>query len=318
MAGEFKKIKMLVSLAIAIAIIFGIVAYFAPKEQQKSKVIYEENITKDLPEDAVHPKEMVAINYELSIPAEDNKIIDTNNPELAKKYDIKTFAEGPFKFIAGRSGKVKGFDEAIIGMKDGETKEVIIMPSEPKTAYLMNKTKEFARNQFIPKRNVIPLKSFRRLFNKEPRINDIVFNKKFAWGLKIINISAEAAGVEAAVKQGQELSLPGLEWKSTVIYVSDKDFSVRHNPKEGQQVNTTIGPATISLVAGKIAMTYNVTPGQLILYSRDIGGISNPHLFKVTNVTDQKIIIERDDNPAEKTLKLKVTVLEHSPIASRG
>lgn len=315
MANLSKKMKPLISGLIVVIIIFSLAVYFAPKDsvKPKSKLVYDETINTELAADAVHPKDLVTINYVLSLADENNKVIDTNDAAIAKQYGLKTFASGPMKLIAGKSGKVKGFDKAIIGMKVGENKEVIIPPSEPPTRYLLNKTREFSRNQPIPKNQVFPIKTFKKLFgDKTPKVNDILFNAKFPWKYQVLNVSSEAVGATALVTQNQEVQLPGLEWKSVILQVGDRDFVVRHNPKDGQLVNTTMGPATVTVTTGKIQVSYDVSKGQEVMYAREVGGISNPHLFKVLDVTDQKITLEREDNPAEKRLKLNITLLDRS------
>lgn len=318
MAHLLKKLKPLISGLVIIAIIFSITFLFAPKEKQKTTKFYEENITKEIPEDGVHLKELVTISYVLTIPNEDNRVVDTNNAELAKKYGVTRYTEGPLRFIVGKSGKVKGFDDAIIGMRAGETKEIIIKPSEPATRYLLNKTKEFARNQPVPKTQVFKTKAFEALFGKKPILNGIFFNKKFPWNYKVINMSEEAVGLEAQVKEGQKFILPGLEWESTVLLVRNRDFLVRHNPKEGQTIKTILGPAFVNVTGGTMRVTHSLQQGQLVNYSKEIMGIQNPHVFKVMEVTDQKVLLERYDNPAEKKLLLNVTVLDRLSVIEKA
>lgn len=317
MVNFAKKLKTIMSVLSIAIVIFSIAFYYTPKDSQKTKLIYEEDLTeKELPPDAVHPGELVTINYVLShAGADDNKIIDTNNPQLAEQNKLKTYTEGPYKFIIGKSGKVKGFDQTIIGMKVGETKQEIIPPSEPPTRYTLNNTKEFPRNQILPRRQVFNMKTFKQLFpNQTPKINSIITSEKFPWKYKILNKTDEAIGAEAVVKEGQTVTLLGLEWTSTILNIQDYSFTVRHNPKEGQITNTTMGPAKISLTEGKIKVNYDVKPGQLVVYSRDVAGISTPHIFKVTKTTEQNMVIEREDNPAEKILSLNVTLLDRTTI----
>jgi len=318
MANLFKKLKPILSLLLVIIVLFSLTYVFAPKTKQKSKIIYEENITKEIPADAVHPGELVEINYELSLPDEDDKIIDTNNGELAKKLNLKTFTDGTLKLIVGKSGKVKGFDNALVGLKVGETKDIIIPPSEPRTIYSINKTKEFSRNQFVARLQVFSRATFEKLFGKNHKVNDLVSNERFPWKYKVINTSNIAFGAQAVVSENQEFTLPGLEWKSRVLQVKEKDFMVRHNPKEGQIISSSLGNARINITVGKIILNYDLVKGQLVNYSRDAMGVRNAHLFKVTDIDDKKIVLQRDDNLAEKTLRLKVTLLNRSPVIYRA
>lgn len=317
MANLLKKLKPIFSIVLVIIIILGIVFVFAPKEKQKSKLVYEKNLTqelKEIPADAVHPGELVTINFELSIPEENQKIIDTNNGDLAKKSGLKTFTDGPLQLIVGKSGKVKGFDAALVGLKVGKTEELIIPASEPKTVYTIDKTREFSRNQQVPRKQVFSKANFEKLFGKNRKVNDIVTNEKFPWKYQVINISKSNVGASAVVDVNQEFVLPGLQWKSKVLTVDDYSFMVRHNPQSGQLMNTGLGPAKINLSAGKIIIKYDVMQGQLVNYSKEVMGIKSTHLFKVSKVEDKTLTLVRDDNPAEKTLQLKVTVLSRLPV----
>ncbi|MBI4141659.1 FKBP-type peptidyl-prolyl cis-trans isomerase [Candidatus Woesearchaeota archaeon] len=313
MANLWKKLKPMISGLLVIAIIVGLVLLFVPKEKRLPRQIYEETLTKELSPDSVHFGDLVMINYVLSIPSDDERIVDTNDVALAKEHNLKTFADGPIRIIVGKSGKVKGFDDALLGMKVGDEKETWIPPSQPVTKYMLNKTREVVRSQHILRRQSFPLDVFNKVFKRTPRVNDVVTSSLFPWNYKIFNVTDAAVGAEALIKEGQEFVLPGFDWKSKVIAVRSVDFVVIHNPKEGQVVETELGPAAISTSEGKLRMTYDLSEGQLVNYSREVMGIKTPHVFKVTNVSEQKIVLERYDAPAEKTLRLKVSLLERVP-----
>lgn len=286
---------------------------FIPKDKHLPRQVYEENLTKELPVDSVHLGDLVMINYILSIPADGDRVFDTNDAVLAMEHGLKTFVDGPVKLIVGKSGKVNGFDNALLGMKVGDDKEIWLPPTEPVTTYRLNKTREFVRTQAVLRRQSFSLKSFEKLFGKKARVNDVVTSRKFPWNYQIFNVSDTAVGAEALVKEGQEFILPGLEWKSKVLAVRTVDFVVIHNPKDGQIISTDFGPALVSADVSKIKIAYDVIEGQLVNYSREIMGIKTPHVFKVINISEQKIVLERYDAPAEKTLRLKVSLLERVP-----
>ncbi|MBI4140909.1 FKBP-type peptidyl-prolyl cis-trans isomerase [Candidatus Woesearchaeota archaeon] len=313
MVNLWKKLKPVVSGLFVIAVIVGLILLFVPKEKRLPRQFYEENLTRELPSDGIHPGDLVVINYVISVPSEGERVVDTNDGAVAKEFGLKNFVDGPSRIIVGKSGKVKGFDDALLGIRVGDSKEIWIPPSEPVTRYALNKTREFARTQPILLRQSFPLRSFEKLFGRKPLLNSVVTTDLFPWPYKIFNVSDVAVAAEAIVKEGQEFVLPGFEWKSKVLSVRGVDFVVIHNPKDGQIVKTVLGPATMSTDEGKLWMTYTVSEGQLVNYSREIAGIKTTHVFKAINVTGQKIILERYDNPAEKTLRLKVSLLERVP-----
>lgn len=63
---------------------------------------------------------------------EDGKIFDTSYPDKAKDSEFYT-AERPYEpltFLVGSGQMIKGFDKAVVGMASGETKTVVIPPTE--------------------------------------------------------------------------------------------------------------------------------------------------------------------------------------------
>lgn len=63
---------------------------------------------------------------------ENGKVFDTSIAEVAKKEGIyvNNTSYAPLTFKAGSGQMIKGFDEAVIGMKVGEEKNVTIPPGE--------------------------------------------------------------------------------------------------------------------------------------------------------------------------------------------
>lgn len=63
---------------------------------------------------------------------EDGKVFDTSIAEVAKQEGIyvNNTSYAPLTFKAGSGQMIKGFDEAVIGMKVGEEKNVTIPPEE--------------------------------------------------------------------------------------------------------------------------------------------------------------------------------------------
>ena len=261
----------------------------------------------------------VVINYTLK--TEDGKVVDTNNPELALSAGLKTYTTGPYQLIIGKSDKVAGFDEALLGMHAGDTKSAVIKPSQQPTRVLVNQTRVQQKNQPIPRITFIPLSKFVELFKKQPAINTTVSHPSLPYPLLVLNASKKSVGVSAQIKEGQTLRLQGLPWNSTVLGAYERLFTVRHNPQTGMLIDTQFGAAMIT--ANKsyyYTITYNATVGQYVNYSinpdakgtirgNEINGFVVPHLFKVVDVDKDYILIQREDNLAEKKLTLEVTML---------
>lgn len=252
--------------------------------------------------------DLLSINYVLSL--ENDTIVDTNNEELAKEAGLKNYVKGDFTFILGQSGKIYGFDNAIVGMKEGEHKDTIIEPSEKELILKINKTKIINRFVAIPRNQDFSRKQFEKFFKKAPITNDIVFNSNFQWKFKVLNFTEDKVRTQVTLKEGDEVVLPNTEWKSRVASFSDKSIMMYMKPEENQTITTDFGPAVITLTGSRMYVNYQPTLNQIINKSVSIyGPFSVQEQFQVTEITDEYFQIERIGLLADKRLKLSVDLL---------
>jgi hypothetical protein len=268
-----------------------------------------ENVTAP-PEPGVEEGDLVAINFILLLP--NGTVVDTNNETLAERYGITNYVKGPFRFVVGQSGKVKGFDGAVLGMKLGETRTKVIEPSEPMLQFTLNRTRTNARNQPVPLFAPISLKKFEASFKRKPVLNDLVYTPDLPWPIKVVNITEKYVVAEAMTIEGKSYTLPGLEWESLLLVKSRNDMLFRHNPKEGQVITTDFGPAVISLAEGTITITSMAQPDDVVTYSVPLEGgpATIPYRFQVTNVTNTEFTIRRIDYLPQEALVLTAELTE--------
>lgn len=62
----------------------------------------------------------------------DGNIFDTSMKDVAKEASIYSNSKNysPFEFIVGSGKAIKGIDEAVIGMKENEVKEITVPPDK--------------------------------------------------------------------------------------------------------------------------------------------------------------------------------------------
>lgn len=262
--------------------------------------------------------DLVTINYELYF--ENGTLADTNKPELLDQLNnspyVRGFIKGPFNFILGQSGKPAGFDEAIIGMQIGQTKEETIEPSQSEITLAVNKTQGYKRQIFIPRLQSFPLSSYDKLFGKRPFKGDIVQNKTFAFKYQIVNITEKYAIGKILAKEGEEYTLPSTYWPSQVIKVAEEDILFFQEPKNGQEVPSPFGNATITVQGSAFNVTFHPKVGQIYNYTRGIGGMAGlTEPFIVTEVLDDSFIIKRFGLLTDKKLKLKAEFVSNTPDA---
>jgi|GEM_PF-1639143 len=252
--------------------------------------------------------DLVTINYILKL--ENGTIADTNNEQLAKENNLQNYVKGPYTFILGQSGKIPGFDEALMGMSIGDHRETTIEPSEKEIVLGVNKTKVNPRLITINSRQDFPAEKFESLFGKPPKLNDIVYSTKFAYKYKITNITNDTITTDIYVKEKEEYTLPNTEWKSKVAKVSDGTILFQQNPKENQTLDTEFGPAIINFTTGRIYINYQPEQGKIFNRSLPVGGgFIIPQQFQIAEVHEDYFVIKRYGVLAEKRLTISIDMI---------
>jgi len=260
--------------------------------------------------------DLVTINYDLYF--ENGTLADTNNPELLASLNgsdyVRGFAKGPYTFVLGQSGKVKGFDEVILGMEDGETKESVIEPSHAEITLAINKTQGFKRQIVIPRLQSFPISAYDKIFGKRPIKGDIVQNKTLQFKYQIINVTEKYAIGKILAKEGEEYTLQNTYWPSQIIKVANEDILFFQEPKDNQTVPSPFGPAIVNVQGSTFNITFQPEIGMVLNYTSTIGeqsGLTEP--YKIVEVNEDNFIIKRYGLLSDKRLTLKATLIEHTP-----
>jgi len=80
---------------------------------------------------------------------EDGEVFDTSHEDIAQEAEVHDPRREykPIEFEVGAETVVEGFDEAVVGMEDGETKEVTIPPEKAYGAEEKPEVVEYDRNE---------------------------------------------------------------------------------------------------------------------------------------------------------------------------
>lgn len=257
----------------------------------------------------VQKGDLVTVNFVLTL--ENGTVADTNNPELAEQHGVRNYVKGPYTFILGQSGKVKGFDEAIIGMDVGDTREITIKPSEPEIILNLNRTLIRNRIVTIPRLQAFPLGTYKDRFGKPPVAGDVVFSKEFPFKYQIVNMTNKSAIGKMILKEGEEYTLPNTEWKSKVARVTNEDAMFYSEPEENQTISSPFGSATVTTSKSRLFITFNPELGRVFNYTAEVNdkGMGIPTTFQVVEVSDSGFTIKRYGALTDKNLKLNVEML---------
>lgn len=274
----------------------------------------EKNVTpgKNITLDDATYGDLVSINYVLAL--ENGTIVDTNNVELVAQYGITNYVKGPFTFILGQSGKVKGFDDSLLGMKTGEHRETIIEPSEDEIVFVINKTKVVNRFITINKKQAFPRGTFERYFKKAPIKGDIVKSPEFVFKYKVLNTTNESVITEMVLKEGESYLLTNTYWNSSVVKVAEEDVMFYQQPEENQTVDAPFGKTVINTTKSKMFLNFQPEMYKVFNKTIEVGsGFAIPQQFQVTEIRDENFVIKKYGNLADKRLKIKIDMLEITP-----
>ncbi len=149
----FREIfNKLIILILVVVVVFGGILIFnsiKPQAEYSPTASLQPTITVGIVTTggkmAVEKGDTVSVRYLGSL--EDGTVFDTNIVEEAKKANL-FHSDNPYSgldFKAGAGQMIKGFDNAVIGMKEGETKSIKIPPAEAYGAYDPTLVKEFPK-----------------------------------------------------------------------------------------------------------------------------------------------------------------------------
>jgi len=291
MAKRKKKKQGIKNWLIFIAILIIAILVFIQLQPEKPGPEPEKNETIIPEPEGIQKGNLISINFVLSL--EDGTVVDTNNVELAEQWNISNYVKGPFKLIVGKSGKVKGFDDALIGLTEGKAQKTI-EPSE-NVLFVNNSRKEkIVRQQGIPAMQKFPLSKFEELFGKPAIKGDVVFNPALVFKYQILNITEKNAWAKVLVKLGEEYQLIGNHWKSKVLDVGERVFIVVHNPKENQTFETKFGMASIEVQERSFYIHHEPELGRILKRTIDTGLAFQPIIeFEIIEIADDYFILRR-------------------------
>lgn len=257
--------------------------------------------------------DLVEMNFILY--GEDGRIIDTNNKQKAEQAGLKTYTAGIYKFIVGQSGKVNGFDKAVLGLEIGDKKTLDIPASKEKLELEFQREHIESRIKTIPLAQTFPLTGFEKTFNKPPIIGDVVVNReKFPWPYKIIAITNNSALGEIVIKQGEKVQLPGTQWQSQATAVSERVIQFLQLPANGQEIKTEFGTAVIDVARSRMKIMHNPEKGKEFFYTLPSEQLISPRYeFRITEVNEDTFKIIRINFPEQENLKLEVEILDVMP-----
>ena len=235
----------------------------------------------------------------------DGKVFDTNVEEVAAQAGINKQVFQPLEFALGSGQVIRGFDEAVIGMKAGEKKTVTIPPEkaygQPDPARIISspRSTSFNRTETITLTSEVPIEQFTALFGQKKEGEEFkVPDTNLAYF--ILKVTNESAKVRLILQKGNTYRFPRFAWNTTVISLNGDTATVRHEPGE-TEIHTEFGNATLTYEEDKIIMKANPVVGMKI-----------PSIFgpvTVVGVNEENVTVDLNPELAGKTLTFDIELI---------
>jgi FKBP-type peptidyl-prolyl cis-trans isomerase 2 len=209
----------------------------------------------------------VYVNYTGKLP--DGTVFDTSDPEVAASAGV--YQEGrpyqPLPVVMGANTVIKGFEDGLLGMKEGESNTLTIAPengypTDPTKIDVVPLIEDISATQafeFEREINVSAIQ-FNMTFGTDYEVGDIVpipdspinitileisetvkfsYNMEVGdrleggetmWVDEIIEVNSTHIVMKHDVEVGDIIQFPDKPWNSTVLEVTETNITLQHNP----------------------------------------------------------------------------------------
>lgn len=257
--------EKLAAIGLAIIIIVALSGYFLVDENIRNAVF--ENLFGEEKKENKMPPVGGAITYGDSVDVNytgkflNGTVFDTNIEEVAKQWGIynesrtyepaKVFVDPNYEFYPPEEYEnytadfIPGFLEGLVGMEEGETKNVTIPPEEAYGAWNESLAEMFGMGSYpletvieseISENKTTLISSFPDLDLTEGTSFDygaVAFESKGVLNATIINITDENITYKLTPENGSSVELPFFNWTIVFIVENDTAFTMRSIIEEG-------------------------------------------------------------------------------------
>ena len=270
---------------------------------------------------------------------QDDTIFYTSILEEAKNANIynENRIYEPLTLKIGDGSTIPGFENGLIGMKEGETRTITIPPEQgygPKDPTLrfsqtkileeVPKTQEISRFEEIPRVFQATISSFVARYGRQPTVGMII--DLTDWPGQVVEITASNVMIEHKPEVGK--SITNEVTTLTIAEITDSSIVLRYDPNVGdiipseigdltvleltdttmvvkatpqKQIETVFGMANVIESGDKYIIKVNPKVGDSIIYQNQI--------CKVVEVTSDSFIVDFNHPLAGETLYFTVTTV---------
>ncbi len=153
-----------------------------------------------------------------------------------------SYGQQPLTFVVGSGGMIKGFDEAVINMSVGETKNVTVPPEKAYGLYDPQKVQKAPISQDIPETFTIKTyveyspENFTNAFGMDAAVGERVVDPETMFSASVYSVSPSSIYIERKVKAGDVVQLPGFSWNQTVVSIYGNMITLKHDLEKGDVI----------------------------------------------------------------------------------
>jgi|GEM_PF-528436 len=198
---------------------------------------------------------------------------DTVSINYVAKIDGAVFDTEPLNFTVGEGFMIPAIEEAVLGMKVGEEKTVVVPPEKGYGERNESLVRSMSRFVIIPREIEISIERFRFSYNKEPVLNDTV--EDIYWTSRVIKVN------DTVVVRYEHLSIVR-ETQNGKIKIDSNDTSVimEYIPILNITFQTAVGEYATVIDSNETSMTVD--------YNHPFAGKTLVFLVKVEEIKKVK------------------------------
>jgi len=258
----------------------------------------------------------VQVDYTGKLP--DGTVFDTSDPEVAVSAGV--YQEGrpykPLTVVMGAQSVIKGFEDGLLGMKEGDRKTLNIAPedgygpSDPTKIDVVPQLDDISATQTFDRVIEVPVIQFNMTFGTENDVGDTVTVPDSPINLTIIEI-ADIVKLSYDMEVGDMVEGGQTLWPDEVIEVNSSHIVIRHNVEVGDIIQFPESPwnsTVLEVTETNITLQHNPVPDTTTYITKQT--MFGPQQVPVqVHFNETDIILDSNHFLAGKTLTFEVKVV---------
>lgn len=255
--------------------------------------------------------DLVSANYIVRL--EGGEVYDTTYEALAKEKGIYNHDRpyGPVNFTVSTGMMIEGLEEGVVGMKEGETKTLVIPPEKAYGPVNGSLVEHLPIEEEMPYKHSFPhwmttsLSEFEQWFGKNHTVGESLFVPSAGYHISLLSLNATHVTVSYELKRGDVFKSSKGNWNLSVLKVDEENIIVAPDFTVGDtiQIYKYFWNSTV----------LNISDNTVTIRHKPISDLEFTDIFGLTSkihFTDNGIIKNHNHPLAGKTLIFEVTVEE--------